>query len=123
MSKRSTPQNRRLSGVKRKLRGGHEPSIGKTTQFKPGRSGNASGRPKRKPFTDAYLAFLDAHPEELAAIVRAMVKQAKKGNVKAVIEMTDRSEGKAPLDVRLDLGEQLLERIAEGHKRAAASRT
>lgn len=122
----SAPAVRRKAGTKAKGRG-RPFALGNTAgseyRFKSGRSGNPAGGPKRKPVTDAYLAFFENHAEELAAIVRAMVKQAKKGNVRAIVEITDRLEGKAPIDVRLDLGEQLVQRIAQGYRRVQEART
>lgn len=69
----------------------------KPYHFKPGESGNPSGRPKSKPITEAYQRILTE--QECDAIARAMLRQAKRGNVKATVEMTDRTEGKlTPLD-------------------------
>lgn len=64
--------------------------------WKPGESGNPSGRPKSKPITDAYNRALSR--KECDLIAKAMLRQAKKGNVKATVEMTDRTEGKLQPD-------------------------
>ncbi len=64
----------------------------KPYHFQPGISGNPSGRPKSKPITEAYQRVLTK--KECDSIAKAMLRQAKRGNVKATVEMTDRTEGK-----------------------------
>lgn len=63
-------------------------------QFKPGQSGNPSGRP-RKPLTERLIAKL-AQEEglEAAALVAAILKKAKEGDISAWREIADRIEGK-----------------------------
>ncbi len=88
--------------------------IGK--QFPKGTSGNPNGRPKLTKLTEALREQLaetnpDA-PEETQAeqIARALISEAKLGNIAAIREVFDRSEGKAPLtlDVGNKDGEPLL---------------
>ena len=43
------PENRHKTGFR-----GPDPSVGEATQFKPGKSGNEGGRPKKKPISEAY---------------------------------------------------------------------
>ena len=76
--------------------------------WKPGESGNLSGRPKRKPLTDAYAALLDKPiPPDMArqlkldesttyaqVIAMSLVREAVKGKVQAAAEVADRVEGK-----------------------------
>ena len=76
--------------------------------WKPGESGNMSGRPKRKPLTDAYAALLDKPiPPDMArqlkldesttyaqVIAMSLVREAVKGKVQAAAEVADRVEGK-----------------------------
>jgi hypothetical protein len=76
--------------------------------WKPGQSGNLSGRPKRKPLTDAYAALLDKPiPPDMArqlkldesttyaqVIAMSLVREAVKGKVQAAAEVADRVEGK-----------------------------
>ena len=76
--------------------------------FMPGQSGNPSGRPKRKPLTDAYAALLDKPiPPDMArqlkldesttyaqVIAMSLVREAVKGKVQAAAEVADRVEGK-----------------------------
>lgn len=64
------------------------------TRFKPGQSGNPSGRPK-KHLTDALLRRL-IDPEEANAWVAALARKAKRGDVNAFREGADRTEGKVP---------------------------
>jgi hypothetical protein len=60
--------------------------------FKPGQSGNPSGRPKRKPITEAILAEL-AKPHgrqgktKLEAMVASMVSLAISGRSKEAVEV------------------------------------
>ncbi len=72
----------------------------KATQFKPGESGNPSGRPK-SPFTDAarrladQIVKADAEKRTFADLaVRGMYNEAIKGNVQAFSALADRLEGK-----------------------------
>jgi hypothetical protein len=80
--------------------------IGK--QFPPGVSGNPQGRPKLTKLTEALRQQLtetnpDAPEETIAEqIARALISEAKLGNIAAIREVFDRSEGKAPLT--LDVG-------------------
>ena len=76
--------------------------------FMPGQSENPSGRPKRKPLTDAYAALLDKPiPSDMArqlkldesttyalVIAMSLVREAVKGKVNAAAEVADRVEGK-----------------------------
>lgn len=61
-----------------------------------GISPNPGGRPKRKPITEAYEELLT--PVEARKVAKAMLSQAKRGNVKAAVEVTDRVEGKLSYD-------------------------
>jgi hypothetical protein len=90
-----TPENRRKTGVGR---GGTVPPP--EHRFKPGQSGNPGGRPKSKLLTQAYRELLEqVDPKErktLAEILaRKAVQQALKGNLAALKEITDRTEGKS----------------------------
>ncbi len=77
-------------------------------RFKKGESGNSAGRPRLTKLTDALREQLaetnpDAPEETIAEqIARALISEAKLGNVQAIREVFDRSEGKAPLT--LDVG-------------------
>ena len=81
--------------------------IGK--QFPKGTTGNPSGRPKLTRLTDALREQLTEMnpnaPEETVAeqIARALIGEAKSGNVQAIREIGDRTEGKARQAIDLDL--------------------
>jgi Family of unknown function (DUF5681) len=75
----------------------HAPGSG--TRWKPGQSGNRSGRPKKLPITDVLREELEhigadgvAHD---VAIARKLVEMARQGDLGAIREIADRTEGKA----------------------------
>ena len=78
-------------------------------QFPPGVSGNPQGRPKLTKLTDALREQLaeinpDAPEETIAEqIARALISEAKSGNVQAIREIGDRTEGKPKQAIDLDL--------------------
>jgi hypothetical protein len=82
-------------------------SIG--NRFQKGQSGNPSGRPRLTKLTDALrqqLAETNPNaPEETVAeeIARALISEAKIGNVQAIREIGDRTEGKARQAIDLDV--------------------
>ncbi len=81
--------------------------IGK--QFPKGQSGNPTGRPKLTKLTEALREQLaeinpDAPEETIAEqIARALISEAKTGNVQAIREIGDRTEGKPMQKVDLDV--------------------
>lgn len=65
--------------------------------FKPGVSGNPSGRPKSRPFKEALDKIIksgDVKLLETAAM--ALVGRAHMGDVAAIKELADRLDGKVP---------------------------
>jgi len=69
----------------------------KKNQFKPGQSGNKKGRPKLPNLTKALAACLgEVRDGEVAIdiVLKALRKQAFKGNVQAIRELLDRAYGK-----------------------------
>lgn len=92
--------------------------------WKPGQSGNPSGRPKKKPITEMYERILN-DPKHLEAIQKATVNALLKGNMAMVLqlrEMTDRIEGKVTQPIEASVTMNLADAIAEGRKRVAARR-
>ncbi len=82
-------------------------NIGK--KFPKGVSGNPSGRPKLTKLTEALREQLAEEmpnaPERTVAeaIARALIKEAVSGNVQAIREIGDRTEGKPMQKVDLDV--------------------
>lgn len=89
--------------------------------WKPGESGNPSGRPKKKPITEMYERILN-DPENIKAIEAATVQALRKGNMAMVLqlrEMADRTEGKVTQPIDANVTMNLAEAIAAGRQRAA----
>lgn len=101
--------------IKRKL-----PAALDAVKWKPGQSGNPSGRPKKKLITQMYEEILN-DPEHIAAIKAATVKALRNGNMAMVLqlrEMADRTEGKVTQPIEADISVNLADAIAEARKRA-----
>jgi hypothetical protein len=64
------------------------------TSFKPGTSGNPSGKAKLKPLTDRLRMILAQQPQRAHAIAEALVVEAEAGNLQAAQMIFDRLEGK-----------------------------
>ncbi len=76
---------------------------GNPYRFKPGRSGNPGGRPKTKLLTQAYRELLEQVDPKTGKTVAQLIAEniiekalrgALKGDLAAVKEITDRTEGK-----------------------------
>lgn len=66
-------------------------------RWKPGQSGNPSGRPKKKPLTEALQRVLaKLNDEELETLCRPYIEKLASGDVAALKEVADRVEGKVP---------------------------
>lgn len=66
------------------------------TKFKPGQCGNPNGRPKKIPGLDELLSeCLGENGIEAKEIINALIKKAKKGDVRAAEIILDRMYGKA----------------------------
>ena len=78
-------------------------------RFPKGQSGNEKGRPKLTKLTEALRQQLAAiapdAPEQTVAeqIARALIDEAMKGNVQAIREIGDRTEGRPMQKVDLDV--------------------
>lgn len=82
-------------------------------KFQPGKSGNPGGRPRVKLLSQAYkeaLGKLDprSRQETSRLIATALVRKARKGDVKAAIELADRTEGKAQQHVEVESNSSVL---------------
>lgn len=87
---KKTPHKRHKSGFR-----GPSPDVGKATQFKPGVSGNPGGRPSKRLLDEMYEELLLADNAEAAkAIALAMLKRARKGDVKSAQLINERTQGK-----------------------------
>jgi hypothetical protein len=86
-----------------------EKQLANLKPFKPGQSGNPAGRPKKALLSDALRRQLaeamQGAPEKTIAevIARALIREAVAGNVQAIREVGDRSEGKPAQAIALDL--------------------
>jgi hypothetical protein len=88
-------ENRRGSGSGRAL-----PPV--ETRFAPGVSGNPAGRPKGSGvLTAALCRRLHDNPREVEAIIGAVLRKAKAGNLKAAEVAFDRADGKPAQSVEL----------------------
>lgn len=64
-------------------------------QFKPGQSGNYSGRPKKKLIDEVLAELLGAkNSAEATRIAKALIKTAAKGDSKAAKLIAERTQGK-----------------------------
>jgi hypothetical protein len=89
-------------------------------KWKPGESGNRSGRPKRKPVTEMYEAML-SDPKLVAKLKGSIEKALTRGQMAMVLqlkEMTDRVEGKVTQPIEAEVNVNLAETIAAARKRA-----
>ena len=89
-------------------------------KWKPGQSGNLSGRPAKKPITEMYERILN-DPANLALIEEAVSKALTRGNMAMVLqlkEMSDRVEGKVTQPIQADVTVNLADAIAAARKRA-----
>jgi len=104
--------------------------MGKTENLKPwqpGQSGNPGGRPRTKLITSELERMLEqeapaANGKTWAAVIaEALLKKARKGDVRAIAELANRVEGKArqTVDLELDVQSDLMERIVAGRRRVA----
>jgi hypothetical protein len=74
--------------------------------WKPGQSGNPGGRPKRDAITSALLLQLEqpnTDTETIAdSIAAVLVKRALSGDVRAIREIADRTEGRPRQQIKVE---------------------
>ncbi len=94
---------------KQTVKGKFQPGNKVGKKFQPGETGNRNGRPKLTKLTDALRQQLaeinpDAPEETIAEqIARALITEAKTGNVQAIKELFDRAEGRPKQAIDLDV--------------------
>ena len=103
-SRKRAPQSRRKAGAGC---GGTIPPP--EFRFKPGQSGNPGGRAKTKLISQAYQEFLgEVDTKKRRTIAQEMAKQniqkGLKGDLAAIREITDRTEGRAVDQTQLFIG-------------------
>jgi hypothetical protein len=107
----------------------------KATQFKPGQSGNPSGRPKKKPVSERYAESIEMPlPENIRkqlglkpgatwgdAVAMGTIRSAVKGNQAAAKELREGIEGKAreQIELSVDVNKDVVERLLEARRRVA----
>ena len=89
--------------------------------WKPGESGNPSGRPKKKPITEMFERIF-SDPELVTQFESAVVRSITKGGMAGVMYMkdaADRLEGKVTQPLDVDLNFSLAARMAKARERTA----
>ena len=100
----------------------------KQSQFKPGQSGNPGGLPRGTPKVSiALMKLLAANPDEefrpksrAEKIAWALYQKASNGDVSAIRELSDRSEGKSPATINVNKGDGNAERYKQMAEELAA---
>jgi hypothetical protein len=93
--------------------------------WKPGQSGNPGGRPRTRPLTEELAQLLESEAPNsdgkswANVIVEALLKKARKGDVRAFAVLANRIEGRPHQSLVFDVNANfsLAERIAEARKR------
>lgn len=93
--------------------------------WQPGQSGNPGGRPKKRPISDELERLLAQEAPGSGGkpwaevIAEALLRKARKGDVRAIAELANRIEGKPHQAVEVDLNGTLglAERLAAARKR------
>lgn len=87
--------------------------------FPPGNKANPNGRPKKLPELDTLITEILGSPEDKKsgayAILEAMLKKAKRGDVKAADLLLNRAYGKVAdkLDVKADVNEVVIFKLPD----------
>lgn len=96
------------------------PPAMEANKWKPGQTGNAGGRPKKKPITEIFERIMN-DPTMVAEFEKAISNSIKKGGMAGVMyvrEAADRLEGKVTQPIEANVTVNLAEAIAEARKRA-----
>lgn len=90
---------------------------GNPHRFLPGQSGNPSGRPKRKPITEAFQEIFEQDPEAAKAFIRSiMSSRSAMAHVMVLKEAGERLEGKVTQPVEHNINQDLLDRLEKALK-------
>jgi hypothetical protein len=104
---------------RRKLRGGHDPSIGR--QWPKGVSGNPGGRRKKADITKIFEEIFDCKGDrdEIKDSIALTLKSGRMAGVLLLREAAERLEGKVvqPVDMEVT-GSITLEKVLEAKKKA-----
>lgn len=84
-------------------------------RWKPGQSGNPSGRPKQDAAADIARAIFENNPE---AVYRALAKRLLKGDAYAFKELAERGYGKLKETVEVKATEELVADLLAGREYA-----
>lgn len=95
------------------------------TQFKPGQTGNPKGRPKKIPEIDDLLADVLGNEDGTGAkeILEALLREARKGNVRAAEVLLDRAYGKPTQPIKGDIAGEFTVRWEEPNPRQSKGST
>src|ERR1017187_6666181 len=89
-------------------------------KWKPGQSGNPSGRPKRKPISELYERMMQ-EPEFMESVENSIRKMVTSGRMVGQLqlkEMAERIEGKITQPIDMELNVSLADRMERARERA-----
>lgn len=119
VSKAQSEQTTVTTQKRGKLRGGHDPSIGR--QWPKGVSGNPGGRRKKTPITRMLEEIFD-NSTDFDEIKDSMALTLKSGRMASILllrEAAERLEGKVIQQVEMDVNLSLSQRMEKAEQRLA----